>query len=77
MAGRATHADGQMAGQEQSDEVIAEADSGVFMACVFQSGKLGVSAYDSTSAEVRLSLRISDSSAIPAPMLFLRYKSLR
>ena len=56
MAGRATHADGQMAGQEQSDEVIAEADSGVFMACIFQAGKLGISSYDSTSAEVRLSL---------------------
>lgn len=55
MAGRATHADGQMAGQEQSDEVNAEADSEVFMVCIFQAGKLGISAYDSTSAEVKLS----------------------
>ena len=56
MAGRAIHADGQMAGQEQSDEVNAEADSGVFMACIFQAGKLGICAYDSTSAEVKISL---------------------
>jgi hypothetical protein len=70
MAGRATHADGQMAGQEQSDEVTAEAGSGVFMACILQSGKLGISSYDSTSAEVRLSLRVSESGA---QMLTPRY----
>ena len=59
-----------MAGQEQSDEVTAEADSGVFMACVFQSGSLGISSYDSTAAEVKLSLRVSESGA---QMLSPRY----
>ena len=43
----------QPAGQEQSDEVDAEVDqSGIHMACVFQAGKLGIAAYETTSAEV-------------------------
>lgn len=47
----------QVAGQEQSDEVDAEVDqSGVYMACVFQAGKLGIAAYETSSAEVVFSL---------------------
>ena len=43
----------QVAGQEQSDEVDAGVDqSGVYMACVFQAGKLGIAAYETSSAEV-------------------------
>ncbi|CAL5228160.1 g11240 [Coccomyxa viridis] len=40
------------ASQEHSDEVDAEAPSGVHMACFFQAGKLGIAAYDTASAEV-------------------------
>ncbi len=42
----------QVATQEHSDEVDAEAPSGVCMACLFQAGKLGIAAYDTASAEV-------------------------
>lgn len=45
--------DEKAAGYDHSDEVDAEAESGVYMACVFQAGKLGIAAYDSTTAEVR------------------------
>ena len=46
------HGGPHAADQEQSDEIDAEAQSGVHMACIFQAGKLGIAAYDTVSAEV-------------------------
>ena len=53
-------ADSHAARQGQSDETEPETGTGVYMACVFQAGKLGVASYDTSTAEVR----IHDSSSL-------------
>ena len=46
------HGGSQAPEQELSDEVEDEAPSGVYMACIFQAGKLGIAVYEAASAEV-------------------------
>ena len=47
--------DSHAARQGQSDERELEDGTGVYMACVFQAGKLGIASYDTSTAEVRMS----------------------
>ena len=47
-----TEVGSQASDQDHPEEADAEAPSEVYMACVFQAGKLGIAAYDTTTAEV-------------------------
>ena len=46
--------DSHAARQDQSNEAELEDGTGVYMACVFQAGKLGIASYDISTAEVRI-----------------------
>ena len=46
--------DSHAARQGQSDEAELEDGTGVYMACVFQAGRLGIASYDTSTAEVQI-----------------------